>query len=382
MKLSDFDYDLPRGLMAAYPPLERPSAKLLSVNRKTGDFSHHRFRDLPDFLKEGDVLVLNNTKVLPARLFGKRRTGGKVEALLLKENQNGTWEALVRPGGRIKKDAVIDFGENGLRVQVRVLDEGRPDSGERTLQFLGEAPHEKIKKIGHIPLPPYLDRPDTEIDRELYQTVFAEKEGAVASPTAGLHFDEALLKKLEGKGIEIIYVTLHTSYGTFQPVTEEDFTKHRMVPEEFEISEQAAASLNRAIAQKRRILACGTTSTRALESALQGSEIASALSGTLPRNDVSLVIARRPEADEAISNSICAMRGKTNLFIYPPYPFQVVSGLITNFHLPKCSLLLLVAAFLGEDNSEKGRGKLMRVYNEAIRSGYRFYSYGDAMIIL
>lgn len=352
MKLSDFDYDLPRELVAAHPSPERPGARLLKVDRRTGGFSHHTFRDLPDFLKEGDVLVLNNTKVLPARLFGKRETGGKVEALLLKENQNGTWEALLRPGGRIKKDAVIDFGENGLRLQGRVLDEGRTDSGERTVQFLGEEIRETLKKIGHMPLPPYLARPDTEMDREHYQTVFAAKEGAVASPTAGLHFDEALLKTLAQKGIEIVYITLHTSYGTFQSIIDEDFTKHQMVPEEFEVSGEAVSSINRALAEGRRIIACGTTSTRTLEHAFLNSSGAGGI------------------------------QGKTNLFIYPPYPFKVVSGLITNFHIPKSSLLLLVAAFLAEGTPEKGQEKLMSLYGEAILQRYRFYSYGDAMVIL
>ena len=353
MKLSDFDFTLPRELVAVYPPLERPSARLVLVDRSSGKFSHHVFHELPDFLQAGDVLVLNDTKVFPARLYGKRETGGKVEALLLKENPDGTWEALVRPGGKIKKEAVIDFGENGLCIQARVLDDGRLDSGERTLEFQGGEVREKLKKIGHMPLPPYLGRPAAEIDREVYQTVFAEKEGAVASPTAGLHFDAALLKKLEAKGIEIVYVTLHVGYGTFQSVMDEDFTRHQMVPEEYEVSEQAAASINRALTENRRVIACGTTATRTLEAAYSG------------------------------PSGIRACRGgKTNLFIYPPYPFKVVSGLITNFHIPKSSLLLLVAAFLAGNEPEQGRDRLMRIYNEAIAQGYHFYSYGDAMVIL
>jgi len=212
-------------------------------------------------------------------------------------------------------------------------------------QFLDARRATQLPEIDHY-------RPAAEIDREVYQTVFAEKEGAVASPTAGLHFDEALLGKLEEKGIEIVYVTLHTSYGTFQSIMDEDFTRHQMMPEDFEITEQAAASINRALAEKRRIIACGTTSTRTLETVFSG------------------------------TSSIGAVGGKTNLFIYPPYPFKVMSGLITNFHLPKSSLLLLVAAFLSGNEPEKGREKLMRVYNEAIAQGYHFYSYGDAMVIL
>ncbi len=306
------------------------------------------------------MLVLNNTKVLPARLYGKRPTGGKVEALLLKENSDGTWEALVKPGGKIKKDSMIDFGENGQSLQACVLDNGRLDSGERTIRFMAVgATHASplqlrqiLTKVGHMPLPPYLGRPATEKDREVYQTVFAEKEGAVASPTAGLHFDQALLKKLEVRGVEIVYVTLHTSYGTFQSIMDEDFTRHQMMPEEFEITEPAAASINKALAEGRRVIACGTTSTRTLES----------------------VVGEKGRVKEG--------RGQTNLFIYPPYSFKVVSGLITNFHLPKSSLLLLVAAFLAGNSPQENRDKLMRVYHEAMTQGYHFFSYGDAMLIL
>ncbi len=352
MKLSDFDYFLPKELIAAFPPEDRPSAKLLRVARKTGEVAHDVFRSIVDLLKPGDVLVLNNTKVLPARLFGRKETGGLVELLLLKNSPNGNprcWEALVRPNRRVKKNASLVFGSNGMTFEANVLDESRPDSGKRLIEFKEDSIQEKLEKFGHIPLPPYIDRPDTPIDRELYQTVFAQKPGAVASPTAGLHFDGALLQTLNAKGIEIVFVTLHVSYGTFQPVVAEDLSRHRMEEEEFEIAEDAANKINRALDENRRVIACGTTSVRTLESAVN------------------------PE-----TGRIKQQTGKTSLFIYPPYSFKVVQGLITNFHLPKSTLLLLVAAFL----EEGGRNKLFQLYEEAIRCHYRFYSYGDAMLIL
>jgi S-adenosylmethionine:tRNA ribosyltransferase-isomerase len=351
LKLSDFDYSLPKHLIASYPPEDRASARLLRIERKTGHFSHYTFRGLCDFLQPGDVLVLNNTKVIPARLFGRKETGGRVEGLLLRKVKTNCWEALLRPSGRIRKDAVLWFGENGVRLGARVLDHARPGSGERLLEFEEDSLEEKIKKIGHIPLPPYLDRPDTPIDRELYQTVFAQKEGAVASPTAGLHFDQDLLDRLKQKGVELAFVTLHVGYGTFQPVAVENPAEHQIEEEEFEITEPTSRMINRALDENRRVIACGTTSVRTLESAMN------------------------PKTERIEPKS-----GKTSLFIYPPYRFKTVQGLITNFHLPKSTLLLLVAAFLDERGS--GRDKLFHIYDEAIRERYRFYSYGDAMLIL
>ena len=346
MRLSDFDYFLPKELIAIYPPRQRTSARLLKVDRQNGDLAHHHFFDLKDFLSAGDVLVLNNTKVIPARIFGQKPTGGRVEALILKKLEQGLCEVLLKPGGRIKKEMILSFGENGDRFQAEVLDDPAPDSGNRKIKFIQPDFEKVLERIGHIPLPPYIDRPDTEIDRELYQTVFAQKEGAVASPTAGLHFDHELLDALKQKGVEIIYVTLHVSHATFRPVTCENLAEHKMYDEEFEVSEEAAQALQKAVAQKRRIIACGTTSARSIESAVDS------------------------------AGKVTERKGNTNLFIYPPYSFKVISGLITNFHLPKSTLLLLVAAFLGD------REKLFRVYEEAIREHYRFYSYGDAMLVL
>ena len=349
MKVSEFDFDLPRELIAQYPLEKRDQARLMVIDRQKQAISHDIFANMEKYLPPGSCVVLNDSKVIPARLLGRReKTPGKVEVFLLKKLAHGDgrfYETLIRPLNRLNLNEKIQFNGGSLTVELI-------DIGKRIVRFNRKDVAAQLKKHGHMPLPPYLDRPAAEIDREVYQTVFAEKEGAVASPTAGLHFDEALLGKLEEKGIEIVYVTLHTSYGTFQSIMDEDFTRHQMMPEDFEITEQAAASINRALAEKRRIIACGTTSTRTLETVFSG------------------------------TSSIGAVGGKTNLFIYPPYPFKVMSGLITNFHLPKSSLLLLVAAFLSGNEPEKGREKLMRVYNEAIAQGYHFYSYGDAMVIL
>ncbi|MCM8774966.1 MAG: tRNA preQ1(34) S-adenosylmethionine ribosyltransferase-isomerase QueA [Candidatus Omnitrophica bacterium] len=346
--LADFDYTLPKELIAAYPLQDRTRARLLRIDRRTGNFSHHIFRDLVSMFVPGDLLVLNNTKVLPARIFGKKTTGGKVEVFLLKEQEPGVWTALLRPGRGMKKGARLFLGENGTSLETEVLDDAKPGSCVRLFRFDDGSLKEKVRKIGHIPLPPYIHRPDTSLDREFYQTVFAEKEGAVASPTAGLHFDRAMLAEIQKREVEICYITLHVSYGTFRPLTHADLSKGEIFEESYEITENAARQLNKALEEKRRIIACGTTSVRACESA------------AVKEND---------------SVKVTAGRGVTRLFIFPPYEFKVVQCLITNFHLPKSSLLFLVAAFLG-------REKLFKGYEEAIRERYRFYSYGDAMVIL
>lgn len=344
-KLSDYDFFLPAELIASYPSPKRADAKLLVLNPSQNRTSHHIFKDILSFFKSGDVLILNDTKVLPARLFGKRKTGGKVEILLLKKISENAWEALIRPGKRVKKGDELFFEEKGLKLKAEVQDSGHENSGQRILEFQEKDSFEIVQQIGHIPLPPYLDRPDTELDREMYQTVFAKNEGAVASPTAGLHFDEALLAELKKMGVQIGFVTLHVGYGTFQPVAVENIVDHKMFEEEFEVTKETAHLVNQARKEGRRVIACGTTSVRTLESA----------------------------ADE--QGLLQARRGKTALFIYPPYRFKIICGMITNFHLPKSTLLLLVAALTGKDF-------LFKAYDEAIREKYRFYSYGDAMLIL
>jgi S-adenosylmethionine:tRNA ribosyltransferase-isomerase len=345
MKLSDLDYPLPKEKIALFPTEDRPAAKLLCADRASGACRHKIFRDLPELLKPTDLLVLNNTKVLPARLFGEKPTGGKVEALLLKELEGNIWEALLKPGGRIADGSILAFSQNRIVLEAKVLKPLVPGTGKRLLFFQGTGVKEKLRALGHVPLPPYIDRPDQPADHETYQTVFAKKEGAVAAPTAGLHFDKPLLKKLAGMGVEITDVTLHVSYGTFQPITAEHIEEHQMFEEEYEIPAETAHKINAAKRAGRRVIVCGTTCVRALESSVDQ------------------------------TGKLIAQRGKTSIFIYPPYDFKIVDGLITNFHMPKSTLLAMVAAFLGYE-------KLMAAYNTALHLNYRFASYGDAMLII
>jgi S-adenosylmethionine:tRNA ribosyltransferase-isomerase len=347
MKLSDLDYPLPKEKIALFPTKDRPAAKLLCVDRTSGACSHRIFRDLPTLLKPTDLLVINNTKVLPARLFGRKVTGGKVEVLLLKEIDGNSWEALLKPGGRVADESLLIFSQNGIELEADVLSHPIPGTGKRLLRFRGDGIKEKLHHLGHIPLPPYINRPDQPADQETYQTVFAKEEGAVAAPTAGLHFDEALLGKIRGMGVEIVPITLHVSYGTFQPITAENIEEHKMFEEEYEITQEAADRINKAKREGRRVIVCGTTCVRALESA-----------ATSPH----------------LVGGVGAGSGKTSIFIYPPYDFKIVDGLITNFHMPKSTLLAMVSAFLGYD-------KLIKAYQTALKEDYRFASYGDAMFI-
>jgi len=348
MKISDFDYTLPPDLIAAFPAVERTSSRLLYFNRARKSQQHTFFSNLLSFLKPGDVLVLNDTRVLPARLYGRRESGGKVEALLLKQMAADSWKALIKPSGKIKKGAKITFEKNGSCLCAVVSDDAPADSGERLLCFETENFREALDETGFMPLPPYIGRAADERDSERYQTVFADKDGAIAAPTAGLHFDQPQIQALKEAGIEIALVTLHVGYGTFQPVQFDDPLQHRMHEEFFEVSENAARIINAACREKRRVIACGTTSVRVLETAAVG------------------------------PGEIAPVSGMTNIFIYPPYSFKITSGLITNFHLPKTTLLMLVAALLGN----QGRETLFELYQEAIRERYRFFSYGDAMLIL
>jgi S-adenosylmethionine:tRNA ribosyltransferase-isomerase len=353
--LSNFDYELPKSAIAQEPVRVRPEARLLVLDRETGAMEHRSFADIVDYLEAGDCLVLNDTRVLKARLFGRKETGGRVEVLLHRragkgrETEAAEWEALVKPSGRVRQGSKLVFGENGMSLQAEVLDSPRADSGLRSLRF-GDVANlqEALEKLGRVPLPPYIDRPDTELDRELYQTVFAQKPGAVASPTAGLHFDWPLLERVKQKDVHVVFLTLHVGYGTFQPVAAEDIRQHRMHPEAYEVTKEAAQCVNGSLCAGKRVLACGTTVARTLE--------------TLAEK----------------GNSIPSLRwgsGESDLFIYPPFEFLITKSLITNFHLPRTTLLMLVSAFAG-------RERILAAYGEAIRQGYRFYSYGDAMLIL
>ena len=350
--LSSYDYELPPGLIAQNPAVPRDSSRLLVVNSLENPHTiptlHHIFRDLPELLQPGDLLVMNNTKVIPARLYGCKSTGAEVEVLLLEERQHNCWLALVKPGKRFKIGNEIIFtagGEENQQILRATVVESDPQTGGRLLQF--DLPPEVrlvqvLGKFGEIPLPPYITA--STAANEQYQTVYAQEEGAIAAPTAGLHFTPELLEKLRVCGINQAFITLHVGVGTFRPVEVEDVTTHAMHEEWIEVSADTVEQIRATQAGGGRIIAVGTTVVRALEGAAQLGDL-------------------QP------------FMGKTNLFIYPGYKWRVVEGLITNFHLPRSSLLMLVSALIGRD-------RLLDIYQEAISSEYRFYSFGDAMVIL
>lgn len=345
MLLSEFDYDLPDELIAQEPAAKRDHSRLLVVERQTGHCAHHTFADLPHLLPPDAVLVFNDTRVIAARLQGRKESGGKIEVLLLHRlpGDGEEWEALCKGGQNMQVGARVYFAP-GLQAEWR----RPPQEGRGVLKFFSQEDFiALLERYGEVPLPPYIKRPSqpTGADRERYQTVYARHPGAVAAPTAGLHFTEALLETLRRRGVETLFVTLHVGVGTFQPIRAEQVEAHRMEAEEYEISEEVATRVNRAKAAGRKVIAVGTTSTRALEAA------------GLPEGKVRYG------------------RRWTDLFIYPGYRFRVIDGLITNFHLPRSTLLLLVSAFAG-------RELMRRAYAEAIAQRYRFYSYGDATLIL
>lgn len=349
MEVAFFDFELPSGQIAQRPAERRDAARLLVLERASGAIrAHARVADLPELLSPGDLLVTNDTRVFPARLLGRRDpSGGAVECLLLRRLDRERWEALVHPGQKLKPGKRMVFEGQGMVLRGEILE--RHFHGRRTIRLQAEGGLDVepvIDAIGHVPLPPYIHRPDEREDRERYQTVFARARGSVAAPTAGLHFTSDLLARLEARGVERTEVTLHVGYGTFKPVHAEQVEEHRVDEEVYEIREEAAASIERARREGRRVVAVGTTTTRALESA--------AIEGR---------------------GRVIPGRGATGLFIYPGFDFRVIGGLFTNFHLPKSSLLMLVSAFAG-------RERVLAAYREAIAKGYRFYSYGDAMLIL
>ncbi len=350
MRVADFDFHLPEGLIAQEPAPTRGGSRLLVLDRAAGTVRHESFAALPSLLSPGDLVVLNDTRVFPARLLGHRvPSGGAVECLLLAPRAADTWDALVHPGQKLKPGARVVFerpGEPG-RLFGEVLE--RHFHGRRTVRLWTEDGQDvatAIDRIGHIPLPPYIKRDDGPADRERYQTVFARERGSVAAPTAGLHLTDALLAALAARGVERADLTLHVGFGTFKPVRSDTVDEHQVEAERFTVSPPTALALSRARRLGRRVLAVGTTTTRALES---------------------LVI------DE--SGDVQAASGDTGLFIKPGHEFRVVSALLTNFHLPRSSLLMLVAAFAG-------REAVLAAYREAVEREYRFYSYGDAMLVL
>ena len=336
---SDYDYELPEELIAQTPAEPRDSSRLLVYDRATGKREHRIFRDIKEYLRPGDVLVVNNTKVLPARLYAYTKNGGKVEVLLLKRRDLNEWEVLVRPGKKAKVGAELIVSEE---LSLMVVD--RTDTGERIVRFHFDGVFEDIlSRLGSMPLPPYIHEKLKDKDR--YQTVYCKTDGSAAAPTAGLHFTQELLAEIRAMGVEIAEVLLHVGLGTFRPVKEEDLTHHVMHSEFYKVDERAAEIVNAAKREGRRVIAVGTTSVRTLETV----------------------------ADEQGMLRPCS--GDTSIFIYPPYRFKCVDALITNFHLPESTLIMLVSAFMG-------REQCLSVYREAVEERYRFFSFGDAMMIV
>ena len=339
MKTDDFDYYLPERLIAQTPLDKRDSSKLLVLDKKTGNIEHKHFNNIIDYLNEGDVLVLNDTKVIPARLLGvKEETGAAIEILMLKDLGNNVWQCLTKPAKRVKLGTIINFSDKLKAKCIKVADEG---IREFELLYDGIL-YEILDELGEMPLPPYIHEKLKDKDR--YQTVYAKAKGSAAAPTAGLHFTNELLDQIKNKGVNILYVTLHVGLGTFRPVNVEDVTKHKMHSEYYEMTESVACELNKAKKEGRRIISVGTTSTRTLET----------------------IMTKYNEFKE------CS--GNTDIFIYPGYEFKAIDALITNFHLPKSTLVMLVSALAGKEN-------IMNAYNEAVENEYRFFSFGDSMFI-
>ena len=349
MKLSQFDFDLPKELLAEFPAENRDESRLMVVNRKDGTIEHKLFKDLINYFDEDDVMIFNNTKVFPARLYGnKEKTGAKIEVFLLRELNADTrlWDVLVDPARKIRIGNKLYFGEDESLV-AEVID--NTTSRGRTLRFLFDGSYtdfrKKLKELGETPLPKYIKRDVVPEDEERYQTIYAKEEGAVAAPTAGLHFSKHLLKRLEIKGVNFAEVTLHIGLGTFSPVEVEDLSKHKMDSEQISITEEATKIVNEGIAKKRKVCAVGTTVMRTIESAVNANK------------------------------TLHEYEGWTNKFIFPPYDFSLANCMVTNFHMPKSTLLMMISAFMGHDLMEKA-------YKEAVKEKYKFYSYGDAMLIL
>ena len=349
MKLSHFNFNLPTELLAEYPAENRDESRLMVVHRKTGQIEHKLFKDIIDYFDDGDVMILNNTKVFPARMYGnKEKTGARIEVFLLRElnAEQRLWDVLVDPARKIRIGNKLYFGDDDSLV-AEVID--NTTSRGRTLRFLYDGSYDefrrKLTELGETPIPKYINREVTEEDAERYQTIYAKEEGAVAAPTAGLHFSKHLLKKLEIKGINFAEVTLHVGLGTFNPVEVEDLSKHKMDSEELIINQEACDIVNEAKARKSKVCCIGTTSMRAIESSVSS------------------------------QRTLNPFTGWTNKFIFPPHDFSIADCMVTNFHTPKSTLLMMISAFCGHDLMKKA-------YEEAVKEKYRFYSYGDAMLII
>ncbi len=354
MKTSDFDYHLPESSIAQTPIEPRDASRLLVLHRSTGEIEHKIFRDIKSYLDAGDLLVLNQTRVIPARIFAKKETGGKVELLLLRRRDGLTWEALVGGKGlRVGKRVFIETDDRNSNVEAEIIE--ILDGSERLVKF-SEPIEPYFPKIGHVPLPPYIH--ETLNDPERYQTVFAKESGSAAAPTAGLHFTPGLLDEIQALGVRIAYVTLHVGLDTFAPVTEDDPAEHKIHSEWCHLPQETADAINDTKRSGGRVIAVGTTSVRTLESAV-----------------LQTVDDGQQTALHGPRSTVAQFTGSTSLFILPGYEFQIVDAMITNFHLPKSTLIMLVSAFAG-------RERILSAYETAIREGYRFYSFGDAMLIL
>ena len=350
MHINDFDYELPEELIAQKPQKDRDKCRLMVLRRKDNSIEHRHFFDILEYLKEGDCLLLNDSKVIPARLYGiKEGTGARVEFLLIKRIDGDIWETMVRPGKRLKPgDSVLFSDEEGKKLRAEILDYGEDGTRIVKMEYDGIL-MERLEEIGSMPLPPYISRPSNDEDKDDYQTVYCHEEGSVAAPTAGLHFTTELLEKAREKGVKIAFVTLHVGIGTFRPVKCETIENHHMHFEEYSVSEETAEIVNQTILSGGRVISVGTTSTRTAESAACFDE-------------------------KSGKYLLKAGSGSTDIFIYPGYEFKIIESLITNFHLPKSTLMMLVSALYDREH-------ILKAYDEAVREEYRFFSYGDAMFI-
>ena len=350
MHINDFDYELPEELIAQKPQKDRDKCRLMVLRRSDNSIEHRHFFDILEYLKEGDCLLLNDSKVIPARLYGiKEGTGARVEFLLIKRIEGDTWETMVRPGKRLKPgDSVLFSDEEGKKLRAEILDYGEDGTRIVKMEYDGIL-MERLEEIGSMPLPPYISSPSNDEDKDDYQTVYCHEEGSVAAPTAGLHFTTELLEKAREKGVKIAFVTLHVGIGTFRPVKCETIENHHMHFEEYSVSEETAEIVNQTILSGGRVISVGTTSTRTAESAACFDE-------------------------KSGKYLLKAGSGSTDIFIYPGYEFKIIESLITNFHLPKSTLMMLVSALYDREH-------ILKAYDEAVREEYRFFSYGDAMFI-
>ena len=350
MHVNDFDYKLPEELIAQKPQKDRDKCRLMVLRRSDNSIEHRHFFDILEYLKEGDCLLLNDSKVIPARLYGiKEGTGARVEFLLIKRIEGDTWETMVRPGKRLKPgDSVVFSDEDGKKLRAEILDYGEDGTRIVKMEYDGIL-MERLEEIGSMPLPPYISRPSNDEDKDDYQTVYCHEEGSVAAPTAGLHFTTELLEKAREKGVKIAFVTLHVGIGTFRPVKCETIENHHMHFEEYSVSEETAEIVNETVLSGGRVISVGTTSTRTAESAACFDE-------------------------KSGKYLLKAGSGSTDIFIYPGYEFKIIESLITNFHLPKSTLMMLVSALYDREH-------ILKAYEEAVREEYRFFSYGDAMFI-